>query len=291
MPLAPADLAKVARRKLGLEATCAEDTAVVEAAFALCHADRDGEIDGRELVARYGKPAEHMLEEFDLDVGGTISAAGFLAAVDAAYERDALRAAKWLKHLADPPATQQVTLTLTRGAKHVAEDVADWRDAEMRTNELGLALAFHGTKAACCSGDAAIACRCDGCRRPALQPVAPQPSGTSRGGDLVGFGSSNPTHRGTQSPQVPWSKQELAPRDRVVWLGLGRIVASYDLLILFTPYSRTYSLPLFLKRRCDRTLGLAQGARRPAIPRAARSQRHAGGAARGGAEVRPDGTL
>jgi hypothetical protein len=39
-------------------------------------------------------------------------------------------------------------------------------------------------------------------------------------------------------------------RDRnAVGLGLGRIVALYHLLILFTPESRTYSVPLFLKRQ------------------------------------------
>ena len=37
-------------------------------------------------------------------------------------------------------------------------------------------------------------------------------------------------------------------------IGLGRIVALYHLLILFTPKSLTYSVPLFLKRQCDRTL-------------------------------------
>jgi hypothetical protein len=36
---------------------------------------------------------------------------------------------------------------------------------------------------------------------------------------------------------------------RAVLLGLGRIVALYDLLILFTPELRTYSVPLFLKRQ------------------------------------------
>ena len=42
---------------------------------------------------------------------------------------------------------------------------------------------------------------------------------------------------------------------RAVLLGLGRIVALYHLLILFTPESQTYSVPLFLKRQCDYTLG------------------------------------
>ena len=37
-------------------------------------------------------------------------------------------------------------------------------------------------------------------------------------------------------------------------IGLGRIVALYHLLILFIPKSLTYSVPLFLKRQCNRTL-------------------------------------
>jgi hypothetical protein len=37
--------------------------------------------------------------------------------------------------------------------------------------------------------------------------------------------------------------------------GLDRIVALHHLLIRFTPDSLTYSVPLFLKRHCDRTPG------------------------------------
>jgi ankyrin repeat protein len=44
-----------------------------------------------------------------------------------------------------------------------------------------------------------------------------------------------------------------------VGLGLGRIVALYHLLILFIPESLTYSVPVFLRRQCDRTLGRAAG--------------------------------
>jgi hypothetical protein len=58
-------------------------------------------------------------------------------------------------------------------------------------------------------------------------------------------------------------------------LGLGRIVALCDLLIHFIPESLTYSVPLFLKRQCDRTLG-ARG-----------SVGLRGGCARGDALVRP----
>jgi hypothetical protein len=44
-----------------------------------------------------------------------------------------------------------------------------------------------------------------------------------------------------------------------VVLGLGRIVALPPPLIRFIPDSLTYSVPLFLKRQCDRTLGGARG--------------------------------
>jgi hypothetical protein len=63
-------------------------------------------------------------------------------------------------------------------------------------------------------------------------------------------------------------------------LGLGRIVALYYVLILFIPDSLIYSVPLFLKQQCDRTLGppqlrallhrdLDQAVHRHAQPRAA----------------------
>ena len=48
----------------------------------------------------------------------------------------------------------------------------------------------------------------------------------------------------------------------VVELGLGRIVALYSCVlppIHFIPYSLKYSVSLFLKRQCDRTLGGAGG--------------------------------
>jgi hypothetical protein len=40
-------------------------------------------------------------------------------------------------------------------------------------------------------------------------------------------------------------------------LGLGRITRFVLPLIRFLPSSLTYSVPLFLKRQCDRTLGAA----------------------------------
>jgi hypothetical protein len=46
------------------------------------------------------------------------------------------------------------------------------------------------------------------------------------------------------------------------------------LLIQFIPNSLTYSVPLYLKRQCDRTLFL--GARRPARPRCALDRRREG---------------
>jgi hypothetical protein len=47
----------------------------------------------------------------------------------------------------------------------------------------------------------------------------------------------------------------LAELEQTVSVGLGRIVALHHLLILFTPDSLTYSVPLFLTRQCDRTPG------------------------------------
>ena len=42
-----------------------------------------------ELVQRYGKQAQHMLKEFDLDEGKTISKDEFIAVLDAKYEAGA----------------------------------------------------------------------------------------------------------------------------------------------------------------------------------------------------------
>ena len=47
-----------------------------------------------------------------------------------------------------------------------------------------------------------------------------------------------------------------------VSVGLGRIVALYDLLIHFIPDPLTYSVPVFLKRHCDRILGQRAAGRR-----------------------------
>jgi hypothetical protein len=47
------------------------------------------------------------------------------------------------------------------------------------------------------------------------------------------------------------AKLDVGPVER----GLRHIVALYHLFIRFIPDSRTYSVPLCLKRQCDRTLG------------------------------------
>ena len=56
-----------------------------------------------ELIQRYGKQAQHMLKEFDLDAGKTISKDEFIAVLDAKYAKDAVRTAKWVKYLSAPP--------------------------------------------------------------------------------------------------------------------------------------------------------------------------------------------
>jgi hypothetical protein len=45
----------------------------------------------------------------------------------------------------------------------------------------------------------------------------------------------------------------------VVDLGLGSHYHFVPPPIYFIPYSQTYSVPLFLKRQCDRTLGVRRG--------------------------------
>jgi hypothetical protein len=55
---------------------------------------------------------------------------------------------------------------------------------------------------------------------------------------------------------------EVAAVGITVRLGLGRIVALYHRLVHFIPESLAYSVPLFLKRQCDRTLGATQPGRR-----------------------------
>ena len=67
---------------------------------------------------------------------------------------------------------------------------------------------------------------------------------------------------------------ELAASDRQleaeVGLGLGRIVALLPPLIHFTPDLLTYSVPLFLKRQCDRTQGAAASKKDADLAAAAR---------------------
>eukprot|EP01051_Picozoa_sp_SAG22_P015288 SAG22_NODE_1974_length_3223_cov_2.274648_2_plen_237_part_01 len=45
-----------------------------------------------------------MLKEFDLDGGNTISKDEFIAVLDAKYSKDAVRTAKWVRFLSNPPA-------------------------------------------------------------------------------------------------------------------------------------------------------------------------------------------
>ena len=52
-------------------------------AWTACDTDGNGELDMQELVARYGRQAGHMLKEFDLDEGNTISKDEFVAVLAA----------------------------------------------------------------------------------------------------------------------------------------------------------------------------------------------------------------
>ena len=61
----------------------------------------------QELVARYGRQAGHMLKEFDLDEGNTISKGEFVAVLAAKYQADPARTAKWVAFLANPPAPKR----------------------------------------------------------------------------------------------------------------------------------------------------------------------------------------
>jgi len=45
----------------------------------------------QEMIERYGKQAGHMLKEFDLDEGKTISKDEFVAVLDDKYQKDAVR--------------------------------------------------------------------------------------------------------------------------------------------------------------------------------------------------------
>jgi Ca2+-binding EF-hand superfamily protein len=94
------------------------DMAVVDKIFAACDADGNGVIDKEEMVGRYGKQAGHMLKEFDLDSGKTISKAEFVAVLDDKYQKDAKRTAKWVKFLSREPAA--------KGQKKVEPEDDNW---------------------------------------------------------------------------------------------------------------------------------------------------------------------
>ena len=61
----------------------------------------------QEMIDRYGKQASHMLKEFDLDEGKTISKDEFIAVLDDKYRKDAARTAKWVKFLGKPPSAKK----------------------------------------------------------------------------------------------------------------------------------------------------------------------------------------
>jgi hypothetical protein len=60
-------------------------------------------------------------------------------------------------------------------------------------------------------------------------------------------------------------------------LGLVRIVTFVLLLIRFIPESLTHSVPLFLKRECDRTLGAARATSRALPSNSQKAGRQGGG--------------
>jgi hypothetical protein len=61
----------------------------------------------QEMIERYGKQAGHMLKEFDLDEGKSISKEEFIAVLDEKCQKDAARMAKWVKFLAKPLAKKE----------------------------------------------------------------------------------------------------------------------------------------------------------------------------------------
>ena len=80
--------------------------------------------------------------------------------------------------------------------------------------------------------------------------------------DTVGTDAGAADARGAATgSNAPWSPAEKARLEALVRLGLAaraRVAALYDRSIHCLPYSLTYSVPLFLKRQCDRTPGAAR---------------------------------
>jgi hypothetical protein len=68
-------------------------------------------------------------------------------------------------------------------------------------------------------------------------------------------------------PESPPTRGGRAPEPEQVALGLGRIVAFHHRSSAWHHHPLRESLPLLLKRRCDRTLGGAPGVRRGVLRR------------------------
>merc|ERR1712166_953537 len=100
----------------------AEEMAIVEKIFAACDADANGSIDKDEMVARYGKQAGHMLKEFDLNSGKSISKAEFIAVLDDKYQKDAKRTAKWVKFLSKDPKPKDAPKETPQGELAASDD-------------------------------------------------------------------------------------------------------------------------------------------------------------------------
>merc|ERR1712166_399673 len=99
-----------------------EEMAIVEKIFAACDADANGSIDKDEMVARYGKQAGHMLKEFDLNSGKSISKAEFIAVLDDKYQKDAKRTAKWVKFLSKDPKPKDAPKETPQGELAASDD-------------------------------------------------------------------------------------------------------------------------------------------------------------------------